>query len=183
MKIIIFGLLLLFGNIGYAQEYNREKDYGSWIDQDGDGQNTREEVLERDSLVGVEKNKDGKIIWGIWFCPYSGLFFDNPKMLDIDHFVPLAEVYESGGDEWEKNKKINYANYLLDKQHLVVTWKKYNRSKGSKDIGEWLPLIYVEEYIYLWWKIKNDWNLCFDKKEIEKLKGYDIIEENLCKER
>jgi len=180
MKIIIFGLLLLFGNIGYAQEYNREKDYGSWIDQDGDGQNTREEVLERDSLVGVEKNKDGKIIWGIWFCPYSGLFFDNPKSLDIDHFVPLVECDKSGGSKWEREKKIRYTNYLPDRNHLMVTYNKYNRSKGGKDISSWLPLIYVQEYVYNWWKIKDDWGLCFDLEEIKVLEKYGLEEDNLC---
>lgn len=180
MKIIIFVLFIIFSNICYAQEYNREKDYGRWIDQDGDGQNTREEILEQESLVGVEKNKGGKIIWGIWFCPYSGLFFSNPNDLDVDHFVPLVEANRSGGYLWSREKKIRYANYMTDKNHLIAVWKKYNRSKGGKDISAWLPLIYVQEYVYNWWSVKNDWRLCFDPEEIKVLEKYGLVEDNLC---
>jgi len=172
-------LWLFFSGICFAG-YNREENFGGWIDEDNDGQNTREEVLERDSLIPVYKNESGKIIHGLWICSYTGLLFDDPKNLDIDHMVPLMEAYVSGAENWEQGYRIKYANYLNSKIHLVPVYNSSNREKSAKDISVWLPLVNIKEYVYNWYTIKERWNLCFDKNEIEVLKMYFIEAFNIC---
>ena len=38
-----------------------------------------------------------RVIGGTWRDAYSGLFHTDPSVLDVDHFVPLAEAHRSGG--------------------------------------------------------------------------------------
>jgi len=57
-------LALLFLSV---HAYDRE-DYPHWIDLDNDGQNTREKILIRDSLVDVTFRADGKVDSGLWVC-------------------------------------------------------------------------------------------------------------------
>ena len=107
MKIsMILAIILLL--MGFTRA-----DYGSWIDIDKDCQDTRQEVLIRQSKITPTLDKKGcKVISGYWDDLYSGESFTNPKQLDIDHFVPLAEVDRSGGDKWSKEKKQAYSNDL-----------------------------------------------------------------------
>ena len=73
-----------------ADAYNR-KLYGGWIDQDGDCQNTRHEVLIAESTVPVTLDAKGcRVVSGRWQDPYTGRVFTDPRPLDIDHFIPQA---------------------------------------------------------------------------------------------
>ena len=48
----------------------RAKNFGSWIDADRDGENTREEVLIAESLVPAIRDSKGKVVAGLWVgCP------------------------------------------------------------------------------------------------------------------
>jgi hypothetical protein len=167
-----------------AEKYNRTKHFGNgWVDFDNDGQDTRQEVLIRDSLVPVGFDSNGKVNYGLWSCPYTGTISANPSDFDIDHFIPLKEIYESGADKWNKDKRISYANYLLSEKHLLVTTAGSNRQKGAKDIAYWLPLLEEDKYILNWVFIKEKWNLCFDKEEIwiiRKKFGETLLPEKVC---
>jgi len=170
MQRFIFCLIfLLFFNNCYAEKYNREKHFGGWVDADKNGWDTRQEVLIEESIVPVRFDENGKVEWGIWICRYTGTITMNPSKLDIDHFIPLKECCISGGYKWTQEKRIQYANYLDDPNHLIAVIASANREKGAKDISNWLPLLFEEEYIILWADIKEKWNLCFDKKERELL--------------
>ena len=80
--------------------YDRDL-YRHWIDADGDCQDTRQEVLIAQSLQPVVLDGRGcRVVSGRWFDPYTGQTFTDPGDLDIDHFIPLAEVHRSGGDIW-----------------------------------------------------------------------------------
>jgi hypothetical protein len=71
--------------------------------------------LISESLEEVMLDKKGcEVVKGKWYDPYTDKYFTNPSDLDIDHFVPLGEVDRSGGHEWPKNKKMNYANDFDD---------------------------------------------------------------------
>ncbi|MGL4388212.1 MAG: YHYH domain-containing protein [Brevinema sp.] len=145
--------------------YDRDE-WKHWIDADGDGQDTRQEVLIEESLVPVTFDERGKVLSGKWFDPFSGEYFTDPKELDVDHVVPLKNAYDSGGASWDRKKKEAYANYLDDPNHLMAVSAKENRSKGSKDPSEWLPpnKSFHCEYIRIWHKIKITWGLSFSAK-------------------
>lgn len=159
--------MLLFFLILSLTSFSRT-DYGSWIDTDNDCQNTRQEILIRESIITPILDQKGcKVISGLWEDKYSGKSFTNPKDLDIDHFVPLSEVDRSGGDKWSIEKKHNYSNDLKNKETLIAVSFKQNRSKGDKDISDWLPANknYHCDYVKRWIIVKQTWNLTIDKKE------------------
>tara|TARA_R110000868_G_C10760674_1_gene753892 strand:+ start:38 stop:568 length:531 start_codon:yes stop_codon:yes gene_type:complete len=164
--MIIFLILFLLASPVQA-EYLRA-DYGSWIDSDNDCQNTRQEILIRESVIAPTlDNKGCKVISGLWKDKYTNKSFTNPKDLDIDHFVPLAEVERSGGDKWSVEKKHDYANDLKNRETLIAVDKSANRSKGDKDISNWLPANknYHCNYVARWIIVKQIWNLTIDQKE------------------
>lgn len=141
-------------------KYNR-KDWKHWIDEDGDGQDTRQEVLIEESLIPVIFNKNGKVQYGMWLCLFTGQYFTNSSQLDIDHVVPLKHAHDSGGYKWSAERKMAFANELDDPNHLIAVSKSANRSKGSKSPLEWLPPNedFWCEYISIWISIKDKWEL------------------------
>jgi hypothetical protein len=168
--LFIFSLLT---TCAFAEDYNRTQHFGSgWIDADGDCQNTRNEVLIAESKVDVVMDDSGcRVLYGIWICPFTGELFIKPIKLDIDHLVPLKEAWLSGADKWTKAERVAYANDLSYPEHLVAVKAGANRSKGARDIAEWLPTKSQEEYKAQWFKVKKKYNLTFDASEVETLIG------------
>jgi len=154
-------------------KYNRSE-FGGWIDADRDCQRTRSEVLIEESMTSVtfKSRRNCEVASGRWDDPFSGRSFTNPKMLDIDHVVPLREAHQSGAWKWDRSKKRRYANYLVAKNHLMAVHLSANRSKGLKDPAEWLPpnKAYRKTYARIWIAIKNGWGLTADRVELNALK-------------
>lgn len=147
--------------------YSRN-DYKHWIDEDKDCQDTRQEVLIEESLEKVTLDEKGcRVLKGKWYDPYTDRFFTNPGDLDIDHFIPLKEVHLSGGQYWDKKRKMEYANDLDNAVTLIAVYKGANRSKGARDPSEWMPknTEYHCEYLKVWQDVKNKWELGMDEKE------------------
>lgn len=148
--------------------YDRESMYGSWRDDDGDCQNTRQEVLAAESLIPVVLSDDGyNVRTGLWFDPYTGLTFTVPGDLDIDHLVPLKEAHQSGAHAWTNEKRRDYANDLDNPGLLIAVDDGTNQSKGDKDPAEWLPpsLAFRCAYVSAWIAVKRKWNLAMDSVE------------------
>ena len=175
--IIIFALYYCYQN-NYKKdiggEYNRE-DWGNWIDEDGDGLNTRHEVLAEESLIKPVISNN-KVVSGKWFDKYTGKYFTNPSDLDIDHLVPLKNAYISGASNWSKKKKSRYYNYLKYDNHLIAVSKSANRNKSDKSPVDWLPPNeeYQCEYVREWFKIKTAWELAIED-------GFDEVSNRVCK--
>jgi len=154
-------------NVIVQQEYRR--DQWDWIDEDGDGQDTRTEVLIVESEIPVTftTNESTKVASGRWTDPYTGEIFTDPKDLDIDHMVPLKNAHLSGGWLWSLEKRRKFANDLVNPEHLIAVDKSANRSKGTKGPDEWLPSnqLYRCDYVKNWVKIKTRWNLTITEEE------------------
>lgn len=147
-NILIFILLVVAGcnqqdsklGLGQLSEkipYDR-KLYGGWIDQDGDCQNTRHEILEAQSTSKpVYKTKRGcRVVSGTWVGPYSKKTFYKASRLDIDHIIPLKFAHQIAGYAWTKQKRVEFAN---DPENLLATSARLNRQKGAKGPVEWMP--------------------------------------------
>jgi len=74
-----------------SEGYVREA-FKHWVDADGDGCDTRKEVLIEESLIPATQEAGCSVSAGEWFSPYDATTFVAPGGLDIDHVVPLAEA-------------------------------------------------------------------------------------------
>lgn len=149
----------------YSKVYDR-KDWPHWIDEDGDCQNTRQELLIATSKVSVQfkKAKGCTVKSGKWFGVYTGQTFTNASDLDIDHIVPLAHAHKYGADQWTKAQRREFAN---DLDNLLVVDDATNQSKSDQAPHEWLPpqKSYWCEYGKRWERVKNKYGLRFSSEE------------------
>ena len=165
-------------NVSIRQEYVRA-DWKHWIDEDGDCQDTRAEVLIAESSVSVtfqDGNKCKKVVAGQWADPYSGSVFTVAKDVDVDHMVPLKNAHVSGGWLWTWARRREYANDLSAPDHLIAVSNSLNRSKGHRGPDGWKPpnKSYWCEYARNWEKIKLRWDLSMtpaEREAVEEMKG------------
>ena len=152
--------------------YDRDE-WGSWTDEDGDCQDTRQEVLVEESATTVTftDTSQCRVASGEWTDPYTGNQFTVPGALEIDHMAPLANAHRSGGWAWSDVKKRQYTNDLSYEGHLIAALASENRSKGSSGPADWKPpeRDYWCQYAIDWITIKNTWQLTASETEAASL--------------
>ena len=141
--------------------YDRDK-FRHWTDADGDCQDTRDEVLQEESLVATS---GCDITEGEWWSYYDGVTTEDPSDFDIDHLVPLAESWDSGAKRWTRNTRERFANDLGDPRSLVAVTASANRSKSDRDPAEWMPVRAQCRYVREWVAVKLRWRLTVDEAE------------------
>jgi hypothetical protein len=143
--------------------YNRDVDFGGWIDADGDCQNTRAEVLiaESQAPVTFTRPSDCTVATGLWTDPWSGITTRTAHAFDIDHTVPLANAWRSGAWGWSPARRVAYANDLADPGHLIAIDASENREKGDDGPEAWRPPNPRSwcRYAITWDRIKAKWHL------------------------
>lgn len=151
--------------------FNR-KNWKHWTDTDHDCQNTRNEILIRDSIEPVRFNTERKckVASGVWVGPYTGAQTRSPRSVDIDHIIPLGHAFEVGGNLWSREQKEAFAN---DFENLLATSSTANRSKGKRAPHQWMPpdSRYHCEYIRRWVGIKQKYGLSYMDGETEHIKA------------
>lgn len=159
-----FASLLIADEI--AAGYNRDL-FPHWIDADRNGCNTRYEVLIAEAVVKPRIGSSCRLSGGKWRS-----FFDNTeivdfRIIDVDHFVPLAEAWRSGADTWTTQQRTAFANDLDLADALIAVSRSSNRSKSDRDVANWLPANpdYRYEYLTSWVKVKAKWKLRVDPAE------------------
>jgi hypothetical protein len=144
--------------------YDRDL-FNHWVDADGDGCDTRDEVLiseaDDDPTVGSGCSLSG----GRWYSYYDGVSQTSASDLDIDHMVPLAEAWDSGASGWSAATREAYANDLGDHRSLVGVTAGENRAKGDQDVAEWLPAQQQCRYLAEFVAVKLRWRLTVDSAE------------------
>ena len=144
--------------------YERTK-FHLWIDADGDGCDTRDEVLISEAEDAPTVGSGCSLTGGRWYSYYDGVSQTSASALDIDHVVPLAEAWDSGAGAWTAQRREDYANDLSDSHTLVGVTASLNRSKGDQDVAEWTPPINDCRYIKDWVTAKIRWSLSQDTAE------------------
>jgi hypothetical protein len=145
-----------------------------WKDVDGDGCDSREQVLIRDSKSLPQMDGfDCSVVAGDWVSPYDGARWEDPSNIDIDHVVALKEVWDSGGWAWSEAARTAYANDTTDKRTLLAVTKRINQQKGAKDPSNWMPPLrgYWCKYLSDWISIKARWKLSMDQSEFGRIKN------------
>lgn len=155
----------------HGQGYRRDV-FGYPADADGDGCDTRSEVLQRDSLTPAQVDPSGcLVIAGDWLSPYDGVTQSDPAELEIDHVVALKEAWDSGAWEWAPNRLTAYGNDLADARTLRAVTSSVNLSKGDKDPSNWLPTVNVCGFLSDWIAIKVRWGLSMDQSEAGRIRN------------
>ena len=157
----------------YKTGYSRSL-FKHWIDANGNGCDTREEVLIAESQSKPQVDAYGcKVIEGDWLSPYDNVMHTNPSELDIDHMVPLKEAWDSGAWSWTAAQRQTFANDLSDPRALIAVTAGQNRSKSDKDPSNWIPpqKSYTCTYLSEWVAIKARWNLSMDQSEFGRIKN------------
>ena len=153
----------------YLQGYDR-KLFKHWIDEDKNKCNTRAEVLIEEAVTKPKiKKKKCALKGGKWISPYDNKTHTKASALDIDHLVPLAEAWRSGAWEWTSSQRQAFANDLSESRALVAVTLSLNRSKGDKDVSNWLPKSNLCEYVESWLVVKTKYSLSVDSNEASKL--------------
>ena len=169
-------------SIPIVASYNKAKykrtEWKHWISYETPCWTTREEVLDRQAEKGSityldkddketkDKSKACSIKSGVWIDPYSKEKVEDPTKLDIDHTGALSWTAKASGQEWDKQKKQDYAN---DFDHLVATTAKENRTKGDKGPSEWMPESSKCEYAKVYTHIVKKYKLNLNKADKDTL--------------
>ncbi|WP_232531916.1 GmrSD restriction endonuclease domain-containing protein [Microbacterium halophytorum] len=139
--------LALLGTLavkGTAPEtgYDRVGDFGeSWLDVDGNGCDTRNDILQRDLANEV---LDGAcvVLSGDFVDPYTGASIDfvrgidTSRLVQIDHVVALKDAWRTGAQQLSQEARIALAN---DPVNLLASDGSTNASKGASNAASWLP--------------------------------------------
>ena len=108
------------------------------------GCDTRNDILRRD-LVAVELKPGSNgcaVLSGTLNRPYTGTTIafqrgeGTSSEVQIDHLVALSDAWQKGAQQWDADKRRNFAN---DPINLQATKGSINQQKGDGDAATWLP--------------------------------------------
>lgn len=152
---------------GYARSH-----FKHWTKVGGNRCDTRREVLIRDAIDPPTVVPPCVLVGGAWGSQYDGLAFDDPRRLDVDHVVPLAEAWDSGASAWTAERRMRFANDLEVSWALVAVSAGSNRAKSDQDPAEWMPDFRTARcgYVRMWIQVKARWGLAVDERELAVLR-------------
>jgi hypothetical protein len=174
---IVGSALALLQTIRVENEYQVGYDralFDHWRDIDGDGCDSRDQVLKRDSISLPQVDPvNCNVIAGDWVSPYDGGKWSNPSDIDIDHVVALKEAWDSGAWAWSAAQRKAFANDTSDSRTLLAVTDSVNQSKSDKDPSNWLPPLqsYTCTYLGNWIAVKVRWSLSMDSSEYGRIKN------------
>ena len=176
----LIGFSVCFGEENTTSFYDRDEDYPTWDDWDGDCQNNRHEVLisehiDDDTLYPLTftENNQCSVASGKWYDPYDDTYYYSASDVQIDHVVPLYDAHKSGAWYFPKLKKRRFANTLDVPEQLMAVGASSNASKSSWDPSGWYTSpgwkpnnqAYHCQYLQDWVKIKSIYRLNIDSAE------------------
>ncbi|HVM09167.1 MAG TPA: HNH endonuclease family protein [Acidimicrobiales bacterium] len=124
--------------------YRRDAFGQRWADIDGNGCDTRNDVLKRDlERVVFRPGSNACVVEsGVLIDPYTASRIDFVKRnatstaVQIDHAVALSDAWQKGAQTWTDEKRLQFAN---DPLNLLAIGDAANRQKGDSDAASWLP--------------------------------------------
>ncbi len=124
--------------------YQRELFGSAWADVDGNGCDTRNDILARDltNLTFSTRDDPCEVRTGTFADPYTGETIDfrrgngTSMAVQIDHVVALMDAWRKGAQSWDDDTRRQFAN---DPLNLLASDGPSNQSKGARDASAWLP--------------------------------------------
>jgi len=122
--------------------FDREGQFGSaWRDVDGNGCDTRNDILRRD-LLDITLDDGCTVLTGTLIDPYTGgtVAFvrgvGTSNEVQIDHVVALLNAWQTGAQQLTATERLRFAN---DPRNLIAVSGRANAQKGAGDAATWLP--------------------------------------------
>jgi hypothetical protein len=145
--------------------YTRDQFGPTWADVDRNGCDTRNDILKRDLVNEVFKEKTNgcTVLTGTLVDPFSGEtinFVQGAKTsseVQIDHVVALSNAWQTGAFKLTADQRKAFAN---DPLNLLAVKGRLNSQKGDGDAATWLPPLksfrcdYVSKQIAVKFKYK-----------------------------
>ena len=152
---------------GYAPS-----EFAGWLDRDGDGCNTRAEVLTSESREPVVKAEECRVRRGKWVSSYDGQRLTRARYLGVDRLVSLAEAWGSGAKLWTQATRDRFSNDLGYRFSLNAVSTDSQRARAGGEPTEWLPreqfrCRYAKQYT----AVKFRWSLQVDPDERSTLRA------------
>ena len=114
----------------------------AWTDVDGNGCDTRDDILRRD-LTGIRVRSSTTgcvVVAGMLADPYTGKSIAFSKSaaakVQIDHVVALSDAWQTGAQNLPASTRLALAN---DPLNLLAVDGAANQEKGDGDAATWLP--------------------------------------------
>jgi hypothetical protein len=119
--------------------YSRDAFGPEWKDVNGNGCDTRNDILRRD-LQRTKVRGGCEVQSGVLSPdPYTGhtnAYVHGQSTVDIDHVVSLSDAWQKGAFRWTELRRTSLAN---DPLNLLAVDFSANRQKGDGDAATWLP--------------------------------------------
>ena len=160
----------LRGSTGASLRYNRAAfgGGGDWLDLDDNCINTRHEVLIEEATGPVEMDEECYVAEGEWYDPFTDQTFTNPRDLQVDHVVALADAWYSGAWAWSEERREAFAN---DPLNLNAIDGEENQRKSAWGPADYAPAneahrcAYLEQYA----RVKVEWGLAITQRDFATL--------------
>lgn len=145
-----------------------------WVDADGNGCGTREEVLIAEATVAPTQGSSCTLTGGTWLSWYDEATWTDKADVDIDHVVPLGEVWKSGAYNCPAARREAYANDLGYPRTLEAVTDDVNQSKGDRYPAVWMPPASSAtcKYVEYWVASKTRWQASADSAELSAIQGF-----------
>lgn len=119
--------------------YSRDLFGGDWTDVDGNGCDTRADILRRDLVERVMSSRCSVLSGVLYPDPFTGApltYVRGRSVVDIDHVVALGNAWATGAQGIGPTARIQFAN---DPLNLLAVSASANRQKQDGDAATWLP--------------------------------------------
>ena len=154
--------------------YDRDLFQWNKFDEDGDGCDTRNDILARD-LDNISKQNKCVVLSGILDDPYTGDRIDfqrgqsTSSKVQIDHIVALSDVWNSGASHWNESELRAFGN---DPYNLAAVDGTANTQKSNSSADEWLPANAAARCLYVATQVgvKEHYALTVTQTEAQKMR-------------
>lgn len=147
--------------------YDRTRYFGSWLDTNGDCQNTRAEVLLQETRAAATYTSSRRctVSTARWVTGWDNRTHYYASEVQIDHTVPVHEAWGSGARYWSQARRVAFYNDLGDLRSLNAQTAALNSAKQAKGPESWMPPVNKCTYIGQWIAVKIRWGLRVDSTE------------------
>ncbi|MHA7261916.1 HNH endonuclease family protein [Arthrobacter sp. TMN-37] len=151
--------------------YDRDLYFGRWADPDGDCQDTRAEVLIRESKTAPDYTSQRRctVANSRWLTTFDDRIHKSATTVQVDHTVPAHEAWGSGARSWTQDRRIAFYNDLDYADSLSAQSGTLVARKQALGPEEWVPPVNRCTYIAHWIAVKARWGLTADPVEKEAL--------------